>query len=188
MKKLSIIAICISIASFLLSFYLIFSENRFDTDWGQIITGVLSFFVTILIVWQIYGVISIDEKISLKMTELQKNIDKEIVFKSDRAIHIALANIGNTMKEEGSVLTAFDMYMKAAMTSSKNGENESTEHYVSAMIEIFEALATHEKLDRYRRLFKKSRKVETYVNCLRMIDDQRISDLIVRITVVYNEI
>lgn len=56
-NKLSIVTLTISIISILLSSYVILSEKRFDADWGFLITGVLSFLVTILITWQIWSMI-----------------------------------------------------------------------------------------------------------------------------------
>ena len=63
----------------MLCFYLLFSERRFDADWGQIITGILSFLVTILIAWQIWTVL--DTKSIVK--EQKENNDK-IVSRFDQ--------------------------------------------------------------------------------------------------------
>lgn len=79
-SKLSLFALLISILALLLCSYLLFDEKRFDADWGQVITGVLSFLVTILIAWQIWVVI--DTKNIIK--ELQnENIKTQIHFANE---------------------------------------------------------------------------------------------------------
>jgi hypothetical protein len=72
-SKLSLIALCLSILALMLCFYLLFSERRFDADWGQIITGILSFLVTILIAWQIWTVIDTKDIVK-ELREENKNL------------------------------------------------------------------------------------------------------------------
>lgn len=93
-SKTNLIALCFSIVALMLCFYLLFSERRFDADWGQIITGVLSILVTILIGWQIYTVID-TKSIVKKLQDENDNLKHRISIDSHKqaaAIYSAMFN------------------------------------------------------------------------------------------------
>lgn len=144
MKKLSIITICISIASLLLSFYLIFSENRFDADWGQIITGIMSFLVTILIAWQIWTVIDFERKVKdhTKLVEntLQQKFNSDLQVQKDKTekyIHENLSasfmNIGHAMMSTHYYVSAITFFSKSTIYLEVLDEDGKENKYKSRM-------------------------------------------------------
>ena len=84
---LSIGAIIVSLVSIMIS------SPRYtpiNIDYLGVIAGVLSILVTILLGWQIWTVISIDNKINNSVESMKKNIVKELSKVEERANNIIL--------------------------------------------------------------------------------------------------
>ncbi len=108
-SKITYVSLLLSIISLLLCCYLLFSDKRFEADWGQIITGILSFLVTILIAWQIWTII--DTKNIIK--ELEKS-NNAILLNSDLRYSQLSVSIFSSMfdfyKHEGNQVFEYFRY------------------------------------------------------------------------------
>jgi hypothetical protein len=151
-SKLSLIALCLSILALMLCFYLLFSERRFDADWGQIITGILSFLVTILIAWQIWTVI--DTKDIVK--ELREE-NENLLFNIQNDAHNQAAAVYSTMfnfyRIDGTkIFEFFSNGLFAANRFVKAGHYEGANAMIKVMNESFPITGSIRNLEKAQLL------------------------------------
>lgn len=181
-NSFSIISLAVSVVSLLVSSYIICSENRFNADWYAIVIGVLSLLVTVLIGWNIYIGIDFDRRIENKVEKALSGIGSEVEYMNDRTTYSLLANIAGIMKEQGNSLISFDMYLKAALFTSKAKEPDKTRDCLKNAIDVFDVMMTNPKLSLDRKIFKSEfRKLDDYIDMLKLIDSKLSNTLITRI-------
>lgn len=175
---ISIVALCI----------ICVRNNSLDFDWYGVLIGILSLLVTVLIGWNIYVGIDFDKRIELKIEKALSIIGEDVQKMNYRTTYSLLVNIAQIMKEQDSPLLAFDMYLRAAMFSSSSKDTKLTVDILNKAIEIFDVLMTHPKMSFHRKIFKSEfRKLDDYIDMLKLIDSDLSNSLITRIVISKSE-
>lgn len=169
---ISIIALCV----------ICVRNNSLDFDWYGVLIGILSLLVTVLIGWNIYVGIDFDKRIDRKMEKALANIGADVEYINDRTTYSLFVNIASIMREQTNSLLAFDMYLKAALFASKAKRIDLTNEYLGNAVEIFDVMMTSPHCIKDRDIFKsKFRRLEDYIDLLKLIDSEISNTLIKRI-------
>ena len=182
-SKLTLITSVVSLIVSVIALCTICVRNAsLDFDWYGVLIGILSLLVTVLIGWNIYVGIDFDKRIDRKMEIALSKIGSDVEFINDRTTYTLLVNIASIMREQTNSLLAFDMYLKAAMFASKARRIDLTNQYLENAIEIFDVMMTSPLCTRDKNTFKsKFRRLEDYIDLLKLIDSELSNSLITRI-------
>lgn len=166
---LSIGAIIVSLVSIMIS------SPRYtpiNIDYLGVIAGVLSILVTILLGWQIWTVISIDNKINNSVESMKKNIVKELSKVEERANNIILyantvSNARIDMIEKNYASAIF-----CAIQSSGIAKDMATDDMKETSIKFFLEIYEKHKDDKTIASMDKE-SIVTIIHTLNQLNDDR---------------
>lgn len=161
---LSFLAIVIaSITAFSVGFNV--TDNNF-------ILGTLSLLVTILIGWQIYSKITVEERV-------KKIINEQIDLGANTALFVALAQSGMTSFNKGDVTEAIQSLLNALCIWEKgmnsNLANETFDYCVKTLVSCFS--------DNITFIVGDCRERDAYYKAITKTENQELMNLVTRIQV-----
>ncbi len=180
---LSISAICL----------VLFRCEPLEADWVAIEVTVLSMLVTILIGWQIWNVLKIDERIredrksfDEKMKDVSKEFDEKMIKIANDINHIAIANEYkweslNMISDPDDPAKSVEFWLKALEEVSKTetpGVNQST---ISAILERAKEYIDY--FDQEGKVLSLTKaKKEEYISMAKRVSNDEVVDLIMYIS------
>lgn len=188
---LSVISIVLSLTA--ISLVLLRSEPV-KADWAAIEVTVLSVLVTILIGWQIWNVLKIEEKIKEHQTffdEKMKDFSKEFDYKmlkiANDINHIAIANEYkweslNMVSDPDDPAKSVEFWIKALDEVMKTETPDVNQATINAILASAKEYIDYYKNTEGKALSLTHAKKEEYISIAKRVDNDNVVDLIMYIS------
>lgn len=150
-------------------------------DYQGVIIAILSLLVTILIGWQIYNVIYVENRVRKSMESVIKNLDEKIESRTksakEEAIGTSLYNLGLIMFYNKLYEFALDNFIKSIGATSKSDMEKKDAHVEQTLRAIITTIHCMEKdIDKDKYTITE-RTLASYSNLLIELHDERIFDI-----------
>lgn len=165
-----------------------------DADWAAIEVTVLSVLVTILIGWQIWNVIKIEEKIKghqilfdEKMKDFSKEFDNKMLKIANDINHIAIANEYkweslNMVSDPDDPAKSVEFWIKALDEVMKTETPDVNQATINAILARAKKDIEYYKSMEGKALSLTKAKKEEYISIAKRVDNDNVVDLIMYIS------